>query len=244
MLKFNEKTMKKAVVAEEFAIEDEHFCISSIERSDSVVAKCGMEVWVFNEADCDSYGSREMCLCWLPKFGFATAVASNLIDLIPTESPEEKEALDMIDTTSKQVESLANDSELPNSSKYDRTVGGPVKLSPPEWNGDGLPYAGVECEFKKYYQDKSEFVKCFIVGETKDKEWLVVHDYADDQLHFANKRTSSFEFRPIESPEQKAERERLEAIETMCGEVGKLPHGEAFAAMAMLYDLGYRKVKQ
>ncbi|AGH16103.1 hypothetical protein VPKG_00066 [Vibrio phage pYD21-A] len=44
-----------------------------------------------------------------------------------------------------------------------------------------------------------------------------------------------------ETPQQREERERLEAIETMCNEVDKLPHGEAFAAMATLYDLGYRK---
>ncbi len=35
-----------------------------------------------------------------------------------TETPEEKEALDMIDTTSKQVESLANNSEFPNGSEW------------------------------------------------------------------------------------------------------------------------------
>jgi hypothetical protein len=207
MLKFNGKTMKKAVVAEEFAVEDEHFCISSIDRSDSVTAKCGMEVWVFNEADCDSYGSREMCLCWLPKFEFATIVASNLISLIPTESPEEKEALDMIDATSKQVESLANDSELPNSS---------------EWDGEGLPPVGVECCFTPDnnlwgFASTDTYSGEVLRYEGEQFVFLLSHDkYNIRPCHLIVSRTDKGEFSKPESPEQKAERERLEAAYDLC----------------------------
>lgn len=84
-----------------------------------------------------------------------------------------------------------------------------------EWNGEGLPPVGEECEFKKHFESESRFVKCFVVGETKDKEWLVIHCYNGDELHFAHKTKGVFEFRKPESPEEKERRERLEAAEEL-----------------------------
>lgn len=192
MLKFNEKTMKKAVVAEEFAVEDENFCISRTGGHDSVMAKPGMELWVINKAECENYGSTEMSLCWIPKFGFETTLASNFVDYIPTESPEEREALGMINTTSKKVESLAKGDEV-------------------EWNGEGLPPVGVECEilFKEY--PHKGFGLFNILAYHGGAIWVQYTGPLENNGKCYTEECSTLEFRKPESPEQKAERERLEA---------------------------------
>lgn len=98
-----------------------------------------------------------------------------------------------------------------------------------EWkNGD-------ECEHGHYnYSDANKMTYIgahpFVIGKhvcLSELKGLVIVD--------------SIWLRKPETPQQREDRERLEAIETMCNEVDKLPHGEAFAAMATLYDLGYRK---
>lgn len=176
MLKFNEKTMKKAVVAEEFAVEDENFCISRTGGYDSVMAKPGMELWVINEFECENYDSTEMSLCWIPKFGFAATLASEFVDYIPTESQEGREALDMIDTTSKQVESLAK--------------------------GDGIKWKNGD-----YCQHKNGVIFTFIgkCDNPKEFDCVLMDSSGNTVLSFIN------ELSKPESPEQKAERERLEA---------------------------------
>lgn len=111
---------------------------------------------------------------------------------IPTQSPEEREALDMIDTTSKQVDSLAK--------------GGPA-----EWDGKGLPPVGVECE--KIFDGISQIVTPLYYDD--HKSGMVMFYYRDS----GNSVGSDYDwclvenciFRKLESPEQKAERERLEA---------------------------------
>lgn len=127
-----------------------------------------------------------------------------------TETPEEKEALDMIDTTLKQVESLANNSESPNSSVL--------------YNGD-------ECVYMNH-----KVIHQFI-GPCPKREGYGYIQAPGYEVNFVELSKLS---KP-ETPEQKTERERLEVIEIMCNEIDRLPHGEAFAAMATLYDLGYRK---
>lgn len=134
-----------------------------------------------------------------------------------TESPEEKEALDMIDTTSKQVESLANNSELPNGSKYDRSAGGPVKLSQPEWSGEGLPPVGIKCCFTPDnnlwgFASTDTYLGEVLRYEGEQFVFLLSHDkYNMRPCHLIVSRTDKGEFSKPESPEQKAERERLEA---------------------------------
>ncbi|QIW88955.1 hypothetical protein phiV208_24 [Vibrio phage phiV208] len=211
MLKFNGKTMKKAVVAEEFAVEDENFCISRTGGYDSVMAKPGMELWVINKAECENYGSTEMSLCWIPKFGFATTLASKFVDHIPTESPEEREALDMIDTTSKQVESLAKGNVV-------------------EWDGeDELPPIGCkvmtsftesDCDNWCDFHGPSE-----IIAYHNDYVW-VAHHGKFNRIH----ALSNIEFEKPESPEQKAERERLEAAYDLYLKVQERDEGPGFAA--------------
>lgn len=184
MLKFNGKTMKKAVVAEEFAVEDENFCISRAGGYDSVMAKPGMELWIISEAECENYGSTEMSLCWIPKFGFATTLASKFVDYIPTESKEEREALDMIDTASKQVESLAKGDVV-------------------DWkNGDSLLWKN----------GNGEFLECntgrYIGYDSVENKHIFVRTDVDTYYIMYAKRSA---ISKPESQEQKAERGLLEA---------------------------------
>lgn len=99
-----------------------------------------------------------------------------------TETPEEKEALDMMDNASKQIESLANNSEFPNSS---------------EWkNGEACQYwhwGGREWRDSVYVTYDNGF---HVVRDTEDDGYTGVLDAA---------------VRKQESPEAKEERERLEA---------------------------------
>ncbi|QGZ13240.1 hypothetical protein PP410_gp23 [Vibrio phage NF] len=168
-------------------------------------------------------------------------------DKIPTESTEEREALDMIDTTLKQVESLANNSESLNSSKYNRAVGGPVKLSPPEWIGEGLPPVGVECEY--FHRPRGLWVRFIPLLITDNEsspnkipaiygEWYHPNDcmWEPDLIDlFDNPK-----FRKAETPQQRKERERLEEIK----EMAQTPKPCGFAIYDIceqLYDAGYRK---
>lgn len=103
---------------------------------------------------------------------------------VPTETPEERESLDMIDTASKGVESLANNSELPNSS---------------EWkNGD-------KCEVfsnGEWHSGEHTFI-----GESKCKgKYVICYDCLTNYFEAQKENV-----RKPETPEQKAERERLEA---------------------------------
>lgn len=97
-----------------------------------------------------------------------------------------------------------------------------------EWN------SGDECVYKHKPNDTYVFIGMHPKNQKSAICWN--EDDGISQIHIDY-------IRKPESPEQKAERERVEAIETMCEEVDRLPHGEAFAAMATLYDLGYRKDK-
>ncbi|QIQ61292.1 hypothetical protein V039C_0014 [Vibrio phage V039C] len=212
---------------------------------------------------------------------------------IPTQSPEEREALDMIDTTSNQVESLANNSEFPiwengtacfhdsmygfavllheglffkpkdmnrlfsvkpselsiaetESKKHDRSVGGPVKLSRPEWSGEGLPPVGIECCFTPDnnlwgFASTDTYFGEVLRYEGEHFIFLLSHNkYNMRPCHLIVSRTDKGEFSKPESPEQKAERERDEAIK----EMAQTPKPCGFAIYDIceqLYDAGYRK---
>ena len=94
---------------------------------------------------------------------------------IPTETPEEKEALDAIE----QV----------------------------EWNGEGLPPVGVECEVR--FRTDGEWTDWFSNGKLKagyDSKLWFSHDFGDCVYP-----AHDVEFRKAETPEAKQEREELEA---------------------------------
>lgn len=200
------------------------------------------------------------------------------IDNIAIESEFEREALDMIDATSKQVESLANNSESPNSSewkngeeciymshnvahqfigpcpkregygyiqapgyevnfvelsklskpespngtKYNRAVGGPVKLSPPEWSGEGLPPVGIKCCFTPDnnlwgFASTDTYLGEVLRYEGEQFVFLLSHnEYNIRPCHLIVSRTDKGEFSKPETPEQRKERERLEAAYDLC----------------------------
>lgn len=132
---------------------------------------------------------------------------SGIIQFLQTESPEEREALDMIDTTLEQVNSLAKDDVV-------------------EWKaGDECIYNGELYVYQCVASWDSE--ACILSGKSRNSRSLT--DAWIDEIS-----------KP-ESPEQKAERERLEAVKEMCEDVGESLYKGAYESMAALYDAGYRK---
>lgn len=117
---------------------------------------------------------------------------------------------------------LANNSELPNSS---------------EWDGEGLPPVGVECEY--FHEPRGLWVK-FVpllitdIESSPNKipaiygEWYHPNDcmWEPDLIDLSDKPR----FRKPESPEQKAERERLEAAYDLYLKVQERDEGPGFAA--------------
>lgn len=89
---------------------------------------------------------------------------------------------------------------------------------PEAWDGEGLPPVGVECEstVMVFNQDNEfkhhidEWHKLTVIGEWRGK--LILLFDATDELPITEPvfTTGHEKFRPIESPEQKAEREREE----------------------------------
>ncbi|AUR98287.1 hypothetical protein NVP1248O_73 [Vibrio phage 1.248.O._10N.261.54.F1] len=106
---------------------------------------------------------------------------------IPTETPEEKEVLD-------SIESVSEDED--------------------EWDGEGLPPVGVECEYKDgddWYAVKVNYLsEWFMVIEAlkSQSKWI---DIKGTELSFEYSRFDSLEFRKPETPQQREDRERLEA---------------------------------
>lgn len=60
-----------------------------------------------------------------------------------------------------------------------------------------LPEIKTECSVRYFEDGISSWVKCFIVGETKDGACLVAHTYHDDELHFVFKVGGNVRFLPI-----------------------------------------------
>ncbi|EPF9793844.1 hypothetical protein ACSWMZ_006112 [Pseudomonas aeruginosa] len=98
-----------------------------------------------------------------------------------------------------------------------------------EWDGQGLPPVGVECEYR--HMIWPEYRRCEI--RYISDESLVAYDDAQEQFY----RTRDMLFRPIRTPEQIAAEEREKAIEEMCFAEETLTVKQAKA----LYDAGYRR---
>ncbi len=107
-----------------------------------------------------------------------------IVQFVQTETPQEREALDMIDTTSKQVESLAKGDAV-------------------EWkNGDSLLWKN----------GNGEFLECntgrYIGYDSVENKHIFVRTDVDTYYIMYAKHSA---ISKPESQEQKAERERLEA---------------------------------
>lgn len=151
-------------------------------------------------------------------------------DKIPTESPQEREALDMIDTTSKQVESLAKGDAV-------------------EWlDKDELPPIGCkvmtsftepDCDNWCDFHGPSE-----IIAYHNDYVW-VAHHGKFNRIH----ALSDIEFEKPESPEQKAEKIRQEFIQAIWQDMTdstKDPDridkmSDSYLMATRLFDKGYRQ---
>lgn len=119
-----------------------------------------------------------------------------------------------------------------------------------QWNGEGLPPVGVECEFRSGL-DKSngwiwrplleDGIKVTVIAHyspCNDGELVAVFKYGDDERGRQTDQAVAGCFRPIRTPEQIAAEEREKAVRDMLLCL-KLPLAEATAYD--LYDAGYRK---
>ena len=102
---------------------------------------------------------------------------------------------------------------IPNESLSEVTT--EKEPSQVSWNGEGLPPVGCHCLFKIKSEEDKYFSPCYIIGyraavHRKGDMWLVFSDKYDN-LYQHNVTKGAFEFRPIETPEQKQERELLES---------------------------------
>lgn len=102
---------------------------------------------------------------------------------------------------------------------------------PQEWDGSGLPPIGTVCEY--YSSDGDVWRKCEIVA------YYLANVVAID-LFYSTAICLRIElFRPIKTPEQIAEEDRLHAIDEMLDFV--VPCITYRNLIGALYDAGYRK---
>lgn len=59
-----------------------------------------------------------------------------------------------------------------------------------------LPEIKTECSMRYFEDGASSWVKCFIVGETRDGNCLIAHTYHDDEFHFIFKVGGNVRFLP------------------------------------------------
>ncbi|WP_319101023.1 hypothetical protein [Pseudomonas aeruginosa] len=103
-----------------------------------------------------------------------------------------------------------------------------------EWDGQGLPPVGVECEYR--HMIWPEYRRCEI--RYISDESLVAYDDAQEQFY----RTRDMLFRPIRTPEQIAAEERRKSILHLAnilidsrGQCNEYSQAEA------IFDAGYRR---
>ena len=76
-------------------------------------------------------------------------------------------------------------------------------------NGE-LPVVGMECQFKFQHQNEDEFDWCFVIGKSKDSDWLIFHDKNIESFsHNINKGV--YVFKPIDTRTDKEK-----AIDAAC----------------------------
>ncbi|AFC22705.1 hypothetical protein VchM-138_0026 [Vibrio phage vB_VchM-138] len=79
-----------------------------------------------------------------------------------------------------------------------------------DWNGEGLPPVGVECEFKFTNEAESSFKICKVLCFGNSFAFMKSHRSINGYKEFAL-RISDIEFRKPETPQERQERERIEA---------------------------------
>ncbi|AUR81997.1 hypothetical protein NVP1017O_28 [Vibrio phage 1.017.O._10N.286.55.C11] len=132
-----------------------------------------------------------------------------------------KEALDQINNTAAQVESLCDYQKNTQTEHQEEMSALSGEF---EWNGEGLPPVGEVCEYKdgdNWYEVRVKYLsEWFMVIEAlkSQSKWI---DIKGTELSFEYSRFDSLKFRKPETPQQREGRERLEAAYDlyciMCG---------------------------
>ena len=99
-----------------------------------------------------------------------------------------------------------------------------------QWNGEGLPPVGVDCE----YFDGGEWMRCEVVAH-RNNAAVVLSDCYEPAF------VSQQELRPFRTPDQVAAEEREKAIAEMVSTSPMLDKGWARKVCTALFEAGYRK---
>lgn len=121
-----------------------------------------------------------------------------------------------------------------------------------QWDGEGLPPVGVECEtFCDIRKEWIYFLPLLVVTPEQSSNGIgaVYGEYwhPSDEMWCANAIELPAKFRPIETPTQKAARERGEDLKDIAIDVFGCDwldiHQSDRHIIAKIYDAGYRKEK-
>lgn len=115
-----------------------------------------------------------------------------------------------------------------------------------QWNGEGLPPVGCECEVL-WTSATGEYARAVVVGYDHDNEYAVYRLVGGERCgEYESFRAGDIQgypcFRPTRTPEQFAAEEREKACEEML-RIAKSRRSDpdVYEAIATLYDAGYRK---
>ena len=111
----------------------------------------------------------------------------------------------------------------------------------PQWNGEGLPPAGCECEY--FAKSENRWIPVVMIGVFRGELVLGCEETGvTGQLD-----SSEYQLRPRRTPAQIAAEEREATIEQILSDyeytVGTCTHALARSQAARIYDAGYRKIK-
>jgi hypothetical protein len=173
------------------------------------------------------------------------------IDNLATQTPEEKEAIDLIDTTPHQYEM----SKFKSNPVIQLSIDEIDKFSGNEWNGEGLPPVGVECDFFGVEDTCNGKVEIYHIDDNKVMFLGRIEGYPSEStinnfkegrdLMAFYVREGDRAFRKPETPQQREEREREELADTACenmfGESIQNCRPDVAATVRCMIDAGYRK---
>ena len=81
-----------------------------------------------------------------------------------------------------------------------------------EWDGEGLPPVGFECEMKYKHASKADWRACKVFAYSNEMGVVAaIWHWTDYMWKHATIDVNGYEFRGIETPQQREEREKLEA---------------------------------
>ena len=118
---------------------------------------------------------------------------------------------------------------FPDAERPDLCVIRPRPAEP--WNGEGLPPAGLEVEWKQ--GSNHEWVRATVIAYFKEEAWISVKGGYPIEVG------NPAHFRPIRTPEQIAADEQAKAVHQMGLDAGFSGSVQEFAER--LYQAGYRK---